>query len=82
MDNKATLRNWEVRNQGLQPLNDPQSQKSAGEADIAAPNEGTHVNGDVSGDPGASGTADNGAREGSGSRGGTASPTGVGASKT
>ncbi len=81
MENTGTRRDWEVRNQGRQPLNDPESNKSAGEADIAAPTEGVHRSGDVSGDAGASGTTNDGAREGSGSRGGTASPTGAGAAK-
>ena len=70
----GTLRNWETRNQGQQPLNGP-SPKTATEADIAAPGEGVHPNGDVTDQPGATGVSDTGAMRGTGSRGGTGSPT-------
>ena len=74
MNPSGTLRNWEQRNQGQQPLNAPSAQAST-EADIAAPGEGVHPSGDVTEEPGATGSTDDGAMRGSGSRGGTASPT-------
>lgn len=74
MNPSGTLRDWEVRNQGQQPLSGP-SPKTATEADIAAPTESKHPNGDVTVEPGATGSSDDGAMRGTGSRGGTGSPT-------
>ena len=67
------LRDWKDRNQGTFPKADPTSQTPSSERDIAKPGESDAPNGDVVGEPGASGVTSTGVR-GSGSLGGTGSP--------
>jgi hypothetical protein len=67
------LRDWKERNQGHFPKADPCSKNTTEERDIAKPDESDAPNGDVAGEPGASGTDGSGVH-GSGSRGGTGSP--------
>jgi hypothetical protein len=70
---QENLRNWKERNQGQFPKADPTSKELSHDSDVAKPGESDGPNGDVTGEPGASGTNEGGVR-GSGSRGGTGSP--------
>lgn len=72
MAERDKLRDWKERNQGEFPKADPRSKRVTGERDIAKPGESDAPNGDVDGEPGASGTDESGVH-GSGSRGGTGS---------
>jgi hypothetical protein len=67
MPREQDLRDWKERNQGPMPQADPESKRPAGR-DIARPGESDGPNGDVEGEPGASGTtgADDSADEAKG----------------
>ena len=74
MAREDNLRDWTERNQGAEPQCDPLSKNKSAGRDIGKASEAKGPNGDVRGEPGASGTVGGGTRPGSGSRGGTGGP--------